>query len=128
MIRRPPRSTLFPYTTLFRSPVAAGKYFYLVSDNGIGSCYDAETGKVMWQERMGRHYSGSLVATKEHVFYQDDDGITKVVKVGPKFEVVAENNLDEPVYSSLSSSQGQYFIRAEKHLFCIGAKTTVSQR
>ncbi|MBT4866383.1 MAG: PQQ-like beta-propeller repeat protein [Planctomycetaceae bacterium] len=110
------------------SPVAAGKYFYLVSDNGIGSCYDSETGKVMWQERMGRHYSGSLVATKKHVFYQDDDGITKVVKVGPKFEVVAENNLDEPVYSSLSASQGQYFIRAENHLFCIGAKTTVSQR
>src|SRR3989441_11637908 len=26
MIRRPPRSTLFPYTTLFRSP-AADKYF-----------------------------------------------------------------------------------------------------
>src|SRR2546425_6113284 len=24
MIRRPPRSTLFPYTTLFRSPEAAG--------------------------------------------------------------------------------------------------------
>src|SRR2546430_6120393 len=24
MIRRPPRSTLFPYTTLFRSPKAAG--------------------------------------------------------------------------------------------------------
>src|SRR2546426_2114858 len=24
MIRRPPRSTLFPYTTLFRSPVVAG--------------------------------------------------------------------------------------------------------
>src|SRR2546422_767908 len=25
MIRRPPRSTLFPYTTLFRSPSRAGK-------------------------------------------------------------------------------------------------------
>src|SRR3989442_9927441 len=24
MIRRPPRSTLFPYTTLFRSPLAGG--------------------------------------------------------------------------------------------------------
>src|SRR2546427_6997697 len=24
MIRRPPRSTLFPYTTLFRSPIASG--------------------------------------------------------------------------------------------------------
>src|SRR3989441_6570721 len=26
MIRRPPRSTLFPYTTLFRSPHRAGRY------------------------------------------------------------------------------------------------------
>src|SRR3712207_8214194 len=25
MIRRPPRSTLFPYTTLFRSPLAEGR-------------------------------------------------------------------------------------------------------
>src|SRR2546422_8510407 len=25
MIRRPPRSTLFPYTTLFRSPTTAGR-------------------------------------------------------------------------------------------------------
>src|SRR3712207_7790703 len=25
MIRRPPRSTLFPYTTLFRSPLQVGK-------------------------------------------------------------------------------------------------------
>src|SRR3712207_7567967 len=30
MIRRPPRSTLFPYTTLFRSPVAA-----LVPERGV---------------------------------------------------------------------------------------------
>src|SRR5688572_31549351 len=26
MIRRPPRSTLFPYTTLFRSPIRAGGF------------------------------------------------------------------------------------------------------
>src|SRR2546430_13673215 len=37
MIRRPPRSTLFPYTTLFRSPTAAiqrgpqGTYIYGVA-------------------------------------------------------------------------------------------------
>src|SRR3712207_8950818 len=30
MIRRPPRSTLFPYTTLFRSPVFAGSLFPFV--------------------------------------------------------------------------------------------------
>src|SRR5438874_7148930 len=36
MIRRPPRSTLFPYTTLFRSPGgAAGRRFDL-HDRGAG--------------------------------------------------------------------------------------------
>src|SRR4051812_49753260 len=37
MIRRPPRSTLFPYTTLFRSHVAAataGRYGALLVDPG----------------------------------------------------------------------------------------------
>src|SRR2546423_8925510 len=28
MIRRPPRSTLFPYTTLFRSGIAISPWFY----------------------------------------------------------------------------------------------------
>src|SRR2546423_11171890 len=32
MIRRPPRSTLFPYTTLFRSPVATGANPIIPSD------------------------------------------------------------------------------------------------
>jgi len=111
------------------SPVASGDYFFLVSDNGIGTCYDSLTGKVQWQQRMGRHYSGSLAATGEHVYYQDDDGKTKVIKVGPKFEVVAENSIDEPVYSSMAISNGQIFIRGEKHLFCIGKPSnSVSSR
>src|SRR3989475_12029478 len=33
MIRRPPRSTLFPYTTLFRSPVGAGFHVDEVHDD-----------------------------------------------------------------------------------------------
>src|SRR5256885_14746075 len=28
MLRRPPRSTLFPYTTLFRSPLAPGRLWH----------------------------------------------------------------------------------------------------
>src|SRR5260221_9774616 len=36
MIRRPPRSTLFPYTTLFRSPHVVGK----LTDSANHSQYD----------------------------------------------------------------------------------------
>src|SRR5258707_9447358 len=34
MIRRPPRSTLFPYTTLFRSPILRGwVHYFAVGDS-----------------------------------------------------------------------------------------------
>src|SRR5256885_10349916 len=40
MIRRPPRSTLFPYTTLFRSqPTFLGRANYLLNELGISLIY-----------------------------------------------------------------------------------------
>src|SRR3712207_8611888 len=40
MIRRPPRSTLFPYTTLFRSRQARGRLYGRGGDAGRGSRAD----------------------------------------------------------------------------------------
>src|SRR5437899_4347850 len=41
MIGRPPRSTLFPYTTLFRSPLRVGERFFrfqrIVDQDNIGT-------------------------------------------------------------------------------------------
>src|SRR5688572_31082188 len=36
MNRRPPRSTLFPYTTLFRSGVSSGSFTMVVTLNVVG--------------------------------------------------------------------------------------------
>jgi outer membrane protein assembly factor BamB len=105
------------------SPIAVGPYFMVVSDNGIGSCFDAATGKKFWQERMGRRYSASLVTTGKHVYFLNDDGICTVVKPGEKYEVTSVNRLGEETYASPAISQGQLFIRGAKHLFCIGKST-----
>src|SRR2546426_8596644 len=40
MIRRPPRSTLFPYTTLFRSPMTSGRTVAHVTCLGCGCTCD----------------------------------------------------------------------------------------
>src|SRR5439155_25785323 len=57
MIRRPPRSTLFPYTTLFRSPAAllaldAGKHVYVEKP----CCHNIREGRLMADavQRSGR--------------------------------------------------------------------------
>src|SRR5690554_7748381 len=36
MIRRPPRSTLFPYTTLFRAGFSTAEQVTLISGRGVG--------------------------------------------------------------------------------------------
>src|SRR2546425_9721243 len=42
MIRRPPRSTLFPYTTLFRS----GRFFATFSRDGTARVWETETARL----------------------------------------------------------------------------------
>ena len=102
------------------SPIAAGDYFLVVSDNGIGTCFEAKSGNPAWQERLGRHYSASLVSAAGLVYFTDDDGITKVVRPGASYDLVAENKLGEHCYASPAVSQGQIFIRTEKNLIAIG--------
>jgi hypothetical protein len=43
-----------------------------------------------------------------------------VVKPGEALDIVARNELDENTYASPAISNGQIFIRADKHLYCIG--------
>jgi outer membrane protein assembly factor BamB len=109
------------------SPIAVGDYFLVASDGGVGSCYDAKTGAVLWQERLSTHYSASLVTAEGRVYFLDDNGMTKVIEPGPKLNVVAENSLGEPCYASPAISQGQLFIRTDKSLVCIGKPATASR-
>ena len=105
------------------SPIASedGKYFLVVSDKGIASCFEAATGERHWMERMiGKHYSASLVGADGLVHFLSDEGVTTVVRPGPDFEVVATNELGERCFASPAISQGQIFLRAEKHLYAVG--------
>src|SRR5260370_31345197 len=54
MIRRPPRSTLFPYTTLFRSKTASRRTPY-ARRRGAAACFhrDADAGRFSRDEQEG---------------------------------------------------------------------------
>jgi len=102
------------------SPIAANHHFFIVSDNGIASCFDAQTGKLQWKHRMGRRHSASAVAAGGNLYFLDDDGNTFVVKAAPEYEPVSENTLNEPAFASPAISHGQLFIRTTGHLWCVG--------
>jgi outer membrane protein assembly factor BamB len=106
------------------SPVVVDGYLIVADDRGTANCFVAETGERLWQERLGSHFSASLVTAGGLVYLTADDGQTKVIRPGKTLEVVADNPLGENCYSSFAISRGCLFVRGEKHLFCIGPIAT----
>lgn len=102
------------------SPVVVGDYFLIVSDEGIGSCYEAATGRRLWKQRMGPHYSASLVTAGGLAYFLSDEGVTTVVQPGAKYNEIAKNPLGEECYASPAVSQGQIYLRGVRHLYSIG--------
>jgi outer membrane protein assembly factor BamB len=108
------------------TPVTDGIYVYSVNDRGIMFCLDAKTGKEVYGRQRLRSgtYSGSPVLADGKIYITNEDGLTSVIKAGPVFEVLAENDFDDYTLSSPAVSDGQIFIRTAKFLYCIGQRTT----
>lgn len=106
------------------TPVTDGKYFYVVDDRGIMWCLDAKTGQPIWgPERLKPGtYSSSPVLADGKLYVSNEDGLTSVVSAGPRFELLAENALNDYCLSSPAISDGQIFIRTAQNLFCIGKR------
>jgi outer membrane protein assembly factor BamB len=87
-------------------------------------CLDAKTGKEIYgrQRLRSATYSGSLVLGDGKIYVTNEDGLTSVVKAGPMFQVLAENDFDDYTLSSPAISEGQIFIRTAGHLYCIGRR------
>ncbi len=101
------------------SPLVEGDWLLLNDDRGFAHGFDAQTGNVVWSERFGRQHA-SLVSAAGLVYFLNDKGECSVVNPAQKFELVSKNVLGESTYSSPAISDGQIFLRSERHLWCIG--------
>jgi outer membrane protein assembly factor BamB len=107
------------------TPVTDGTYMYIVRDNGVMFCLEAKTGRTIYgpQRLRPATYSGSPVLADGKIYVTNEDGVTVVVKAGPQFEVLAENDLGEYTLSSPAVSDGQIFIRTDSALYAIGKRS-----
>lgn len=107
------------------SPLLQGDYLYMVNDVvSVVSCFEAKTGKMMWQKRCGQAtqhgFSASPVGVNGKVFFTNDDGETFVLAAGPEFQLLHVNRLNARTLASPALVDGRWYFRTEKELFCIG--------
>ncbi|HND50850.1 MAG TPA: PQQ-binding-like beta-propeller repeat protein [Pirellulaceae bacterium] len=95
---------------------------YLVTSDGIASCVEAETGEVVWKERIAGKYSASPIYADGRIYFFNEDSTTTVIKPGRKFEQLAVNKLgDEQLMASPAVAYDSLFIRTEHWLYRISS-------
>lgn len=104
------------------SPLVVDGLVYLCRENGNLMCLDAKTGKEFYADQpttRDRHRASPVYADG-HVYLTARKGIVTVVKAGPKFEIVAQNDMQESISSSPVISNGRIYIRTFDALYAVG--------
>ena len=107
------------------SPLLYGDLLYQVNDMvSVATCYQAATGEVLWQGRLGEPksegFSSSPVGVDGKVFFTNDAGETFVLKAGRQFELLRVNRLEAPVLASPALVDSRWYFRTDRHLMAIG--------
>src|SRR2546426_8275365 len=99
MIRRPPRSTLFPYTTLFRSIVSLGVYGIVLAGYAANSKYP---------------FLGGIRSSAQMISYEIAIGMSVV----PLFMLVGDRKSTRLNSSHLVISYAVFCLKKKKHERC----------
>ena len=104
------------------SPLVYDGLVYWVTSDGRMFCHDAQTGDVVWRQRLPGVFEPSPVAGDGKVYVQASDGRTIVLAAGRTFRQLAENRLYEfeSSHASIAIARDTLFIRGGDYLFAVG--------
>jgi len=103
-------------------------YLYAVMDAGLAVCWEADSGKEMWKERLGGDFFASPVMVGNRIYATNVRGKTFVFEATPNhFEILAQNQLCDEAYASPVICGSRIYLRVAVHadkreefLYCIG--------
>jgi len=94
---------------------------YAVVDKGYIRCYDADSGKVVWERHLHTQFYSSPVLVGERIYLFDRKGKGFVMQAGGTFKMLAENTLDDGAFATPVIVGGRIYLRTLGDLYCISA-------
>ncbi len=101
------------------SPLVADGKVFAVNDEGIGLCYDAQSGKRLARKRIGGNFSASLTLFGDQMLVPDEQGTMHVFEVNQEFDEIASFRLEGNGFASPVFAGGKLFWRTSTHLYCL---------
>jgi len=101
------------------SPVLVGDLLYILSNKGAMTCLEAESGKLVWRERIGGSHLASLIHAGDRIYSFSTAGKTKVMRTGRTFETLAESRLHDGFMASPAVLGSAFILRGKTYLYRI---------
>jgi outer membrane protein assembly factor BamB len=101
------------------SPLLAGRELYLLNDDGFVACVDASSGDVLGKGRAGGNYAASPVHAEGRLYCFSREGKTVVLQANKDLTLLAENQLEGPIFASPAFVGSAIYLRTDSHLFCL---------
>lgn len=83
------------------------------------ACLDTQTGKVLWNERIGGNYSASPLAAESRLYFFSEEGKITVVAAGREFKKPAEDHLEGGFKASPAVCAKSLYLRTRTQLYRI---------
>jgi hypothetical protein len=99
------------------SPLLVDDLLYMVDDNGVASCVEADTGTDVWRQRLKGNYSASPIHASGRVYLFNQDGLAYVLEAGREFKILSQNSLDGGFMATPAAVNGTLYLRTKTHLY-----------
>lgn len=99
------------------SPVLADGKLFMISDNGMISCVDAQSGQAVWQKRVKGAFSASPLLADGKIWFFGEDGEVPVIAAAGDYQSLADNHLGDGFMASPAVYQNSLILRSRKHLY-----------
>lgn len=88
-----------------------------IDDNGVATCWEASSGSVIWNERIGGNYSASPVCADGRIYFCSEQGKTTVVAAARGFRKLAENQLGDGYMASPAIVGNALLLRSKSGIY-----------
>jgi len=112
-----------PIPEALGSAAAFGDSLYRLHSPAVLQCFDMATGHKRFTARLeGVSTASSPIVTPQGIVYFASAGKSYVIKAGPKLDILATNDLQDPSQSAPAVAGGRLILKGSRFLYCIGKK------
>ncbi len=93
---------------------------FMIHDGGVASCVDIESGKPVWQERIGGNYSASPLLHRGTIYFFSEEGKTTLIDASREFAIKSVSHLDDGFMASPAVVDSSLILRSKTSVYRIG--------